>query len=202
MPFLPPKKEQRMSKSALALLLLIAALHVSTASADTITYGGTTAGGLTWNRPVANGSFAPVALSGLATAVPYSVQSFTVSLAGLYSLQSTAVPSSGWDNYTFLYMNGFNPASPLANVLRGNDDNPTPGLSGFSINLLAGTTYFFVTTGVLNADFGTFSNTFSGPGAITLGSPSVPESGPGIIAFGLVVSCLGLARLRLFPVTA
>jgi len=191
-----------MSKSALALLLLITALPVSTVSADTITYTGTTTGGPTWNRPVANGGSAPVSLSGLATAVPYSVQSFTVSMAGLYSLQSTAVPSSGWDNYTFLYLNGFNPASPLTNILIGNDDNLTIGLSGFSLNLLAGTTYFFVTTGVTNGSFGSFSNTFSGPGTITLNGPSVPESGPGMIAFGLILSCLGVARLRFFPVAA
>ena len=134
----PPKKEQRMSKSAIALLLLIGALHASTASADTITYTGTTVGGPTWNRPVANGNLPPVSPpSGVGTAVAYSVQAFTVSLAGLYSLQSTAVTPSAWDNSSFLYVNSFNPASQFTNILIGNDDNPSTGLSGFSINLLA-----------------------------------------------------------------
>jgi hypothetical protein len=144
----------------------------------------------------------PVALSAVGTAVPFSAQSFTVSTAGLYSLQSTTVPSSGWDNYTFLYANSFNPASPLTNILIGNDDNLALGLSGFSLNLVAGTTYFFVTSGAQNSDFGSFSNTFSGPGIISLNGPSVPESGPGMIAFGLVVSGLGLARWRLSPAAA
>lgn len=76
-----------------------------------------------------------------------------------------------------MYQNSFNPASQFTNVLIGNDDNPSIGLSGFSLTLNAGTTYFFIVTGFANTDFGAWSTTASGPGTITVGGApgAVPE---------------------------
>ncbi len=162
------------------LLLAIALLIVSavTTKADTVTFTGTTAGGPTWNRPVANGNNPPTPPpSGVGTAVRYSVTQITVGTTGTYTFQATATSPAGWDNYTFMYQNSFNPASQFTNILIGNDDNPTIGLSGFSLTLNAGTTYFFVVSGFANTDFGAWSTTASGPGIITVGGApgAVPE---------------------------
>ncbi len=161
---------------SLTLATILLALTALTTKADTVTFVGNTTGGPTFNRPVANGTNAPTGLSSVGTAVRYSVTQITVSAGGAYVFQNTA--AAGFDNYTFLYLNSFNPAAPLTNALIGNDDNPTIGLSGFTINLTAGTTYFYVTTGFTNTDFGTFSATITGPGIITVGGGApgtVPE---------------------------
>ncbi len=178
------------------VIALITIALVTTGRADTVTYTGTTAGGPTWNRPIEGNP--PTVLSIVGTAVPYSVQQFSVSLAGLYNFQSTATNPPNWDNYTFLYQNSFNPMSQFTNVLIGDDDNPSIGLSGFSFNLVAGTNYLFVTTGFSNTSFGAFSNTFAGPGTISFGSANaVPESIPALPMFGLVVVGLAFARARM-----
>ncbi len=161
-----------------SLLLIVALLIVSavTTKADTVMFTGTTAGGPTWNRPVANGNNPPTPpASGVGTAVRYSVTQITVGTTGTYTFQCTATSPAGWDNYTFMYQNSFNPAAQFTNVLIGNDDNPTIGLSGFSLTLNAGTTYFFVVTGFANTDFGAWSTTASGPGIIRVGPAAVPE---------------------------
>ena len=168
------------------LTALATAALASVASAQTFT--GTTVGGPTWNRPNANGALPPNALSGFATAVPLNSFNFTVATAGSYSVQSTA--TGGWDNYTFLYQNSFNAGSPLTNVIIGNDDNVSIGLSGFTATLTPGTQYFLVTTGRLNASLGAFSNAFSGPGGVLS-----PE--PGTFALvGLMLLPAGIALRR------
>ena len=160
---------------AFGYTVLISPLTTS-AQAATFNYTGTTIGAPTWNRPVENFDNPPVAISGAAgEAVPYSSFGFTVSATDSYAFQSTAT-SANFDNYTFLYQNSFNPTSPFLNILIGNDDNPTPGLSGFTKALTAGTNYFFVTTGFDNPDAGTFSNTITGAGNVaTISATSVPE---------------------------
>lgn len=141
---------------------------------------GTTEGQPTWNRPDQNGSSAPVALSSSATSVPYEAVSFNVGAAGIYTLTSTATSPLGWDNYLFLYANGFNAAAPLADVLIGNDNNPGVGVSGFSINLQPGTTYYAVTTGFANSDAGACSLLISGPGGINVGAEIAVEQAAGV----------------------
>ena len=49
------------------------------------TYTGTTVGGPTFNRPLANGNNAPTSLSAVGTAVAYDVVSFSVATSGTYS---------------------------------------------------------------------------------------------------------------------
>jgi len=141
---------------------------------------GTTAGQPTWNRPDQNGASAPVALSSSATAVPYSVISFNVGAPGTYALTSTATSPPSWDNYLFLYAGAFNAAAPLSDVLIGNDNSPGVGVSGFSINLQPGTTYYAVTTGFGNSDAGECSLLISGPGSITVGAEIAVEQPAGV----------------------
>ncbi|HEX3816791.1 MAG TPA: PEP-CTERM sorting domain-containing protein [Chthoniobacterales bacterium] len=120
-------------------------------------YMGTTVGGPTFNRPIANGDNPPTSLSGTGTAVPFDMVQFSIAVTGSYNFFS----SGTFDNYTFLYQNSFDPANPLTNVLIGNDDDPSIGTSGFTYTLQTGVNYFFVTTGFANTDAGTFHDTVS-----------------------------------------
>lgn len=174
-----------------AVALAIGALASSQAGA--VSYTGSTTGAATFNRALTGTP--PTGLSAVGTAVRYSATSFTVSASGTFQFFSIAV--GGWDNFTFLYQGSFNPASAMTNVLVGNDDylNDTNniGLSGFSAALTAGTTYVFVTTGFSNTDFGSFTDSITGPGTVTL-SP-VPEPGSReSLALGLALA--GLAGRR------
>jgi hypothetical protein len=161
---------------------------------QTSSFSGTTAGGPTWNRPIAGTP--PTTLSGLATDVPYQVTEFQVSASGLYNFLNLATNPLNWDNYTFLYQGSFNPSAPLANVLIGNDDFPGIGQSGFNnVLLTAGQTYFFVTTGFDNSDFGAFSTSVTGPGLLLFPTQVIPEPATLGVFCGLVGVC-GLAARR------
>lgn len=171
-------------KPALLAAAAIGLVSASAASAGSIVFTGDTTNGPTWTRPVANGPNPPVPPpSGVGTATPYRFHQFAVSQSGSYSFNSVA--AAGWDNYLFLYQNNFNPLSPFTNVLIGNDDNPTVGVSGFSFNLVAGTTYFVVNTGFDNVSFGQYRLTIDGPGNIT----AVPEPA----TWALMIGGFGLA---------
>ena len=158
------------------------AATLSTQAASAQVFNGTTVGGPTWNRPVAGNP--PNSLSGVGTAVRYDAFSFTVSLTGSYNFTSDA--SLSWDNYLFLYAGAFNAATPLSNVVIGNDDFPSIGTAGFNnVNLSVGTTYVLVTTGFNNSDAGTFETTIRGQGIATPTS-TVPEpSTYALMAVGL-----------------
>jgi hypothetical protein len=137
-----------------------------TAPVQAVTFSGDTTGAPTWNRPIQD--IPPTSLSGTGTATPYQVQNFFVDTTGAYDFLSTA--SGDWDNYTFVYQNSFNAATPLTNVIIGNDDFPTIGLSGFNgVNLTAGTQYYFVNTGFGNTDFEAYNSSITGVGNVTLG---------------------------------
>ncbi|MEP0914727.1 PTPA-CTERM sorting domain-containing protein [Leptolyngbya sp. GB1-A1] len=158
--------------------------------AGSLTFSGTTAGQPTWNRPVQNGSNAPTALSAIGTNVPFSTFGFTVDTTGLYNFLSVGTDPAGWDNYTFLYQGDFNPTQPLTNVLRGNDDFPGIGVSGFNdVSLVSGLNYFLITTGFDNSNAGRFDNTISGVGNISeIGNPQpipTPALLPGLIGMGI-----------------
>lgn len=169
----------RNSSALLRLALILSALTFTaiTSLADTVSFMGTTTGGPTWNRPVANDNNPPTPpASIIGTAVRYSVTQLSVGASGSYVFQSVATNPVNWDNYTFLYQNSFNPTAQFTNVLIGNDDNPTVGLSGFTTNLTAGINYFFINTGYANTSFGAYTSTISGPGTISIGgAPAVPE---------------------------
>jgi hypothetical protein len=151
------------------------------AQAATFTYSGTTVGGPVFNRPDANFSNPPTAVSGASgEAVPYSSFGFTVSAPDSYVFQSTA----NFDNFTVLYQNSFNPADSVFNAVIANDDNPLVGLSGFTTALNPGTNYFLVTTGFDDTNVGTFTNTIVGAGAVTTAVPEPATILGSLAAFG------------------
>ena len=185
-----------MKLKLLAALVVCTALS-SAASAAAVVVNGTTAGGPTWNRPLAGSP--PAALSGVGTAVRYQTTQLSVSTSGAYVFQSTATNPVNWDNFSFLYATSFNPAAQLTNVIVGNDDNTTIGLSGFTTNLTAGLNYVFVETGFANTDFGAYSLNISGPGTITIAGAAVPETATWamlITGFGVVGGSMRVRRRK------
>ncbi|MBX3381320.1 MAG: hypothetical protein KF805_14590 [Phycisphaeraceae bacterium] len=126
----------------------IVALALATTPALGQTFFGDTTGKPTYNRALQGFG----GLSAVGTATHYEVIAFTVTVTGSYTWQNTA--TGGWDNFTFIYQNAFNPANALLNGVASNDDNPGVGLSGFTTALTAGTSYFYVVTGFGNNDQG------------------------------------------------
>ena len=134
------------------------------AKAGTFSYSGNLTGQPTFNRP--NGGTPPTGLSNSGTDVPYQTQTFTVDTTRSgYEIIGRWMPSTGAptganpnaDGFIFLYQNSFNPASPLTNVLSGDDDYSNNSLncsnsSGCSrlpstnatLTLTAGVTYIVV----------------------------------------------------------
>ncbi|MDP2008085.1 MAG: PEP-CTERM sorting domain-containing protein [Rubrivivax sp.] len=169
--------------------LALAAAAVFALPAQALTFSGDTTGGPLWDRPFESLS----GISALGSDVAYQVTPFTVTASGVYTFQNTAV--GGWDNFTFVYANAFNPAAPLANGVVGNDDNPGVGLSGFSPALTAGTSYFYVVTGFDPAEFGAYDVSVTGPGDVIL--TAIPEPGTyGLMGLGVAAVLLGARRRR------
>ena len=188
-----------MSKSSLLACAALAALALVplSASADAIFTGDTT-GGPTFARPL---SF--TATSSNATAVAYVAQPFTVDLAGQYIFEvDGATPRTIGDTYALVYSGSFNPATPLVNLIAGDDDytgaftilpgsspalvegsrialGETSNFGGATTGLLLapGTQYIAVVTtfGDTNAQ-GTFTAGIGdGPGGGTVTLGAVPE---------------------------
>lgn len=154
------------------LLVAVVATSLSSLSAAQ-TFAGTTTGAPTWNRPL--GGTPPSGLSAVGTAVPYQSTLLSVSTTGSYQFNMNAV-ADAWDTFAFLYTDPFNAATPLTNVLTGDDDAGPLSNSQFTINLTAGTQYAFVGTGFANTDFGDYNLTVVGPGTATFGAVPEPAS--------------------------
>ncbi len=184
----------RLRRTLLAALTLIV-IGLGTVRADTLIYTGTTTGGPTFNRPLEDGS----GLTGIGTAVPYSVLQFSVTAASSYSFVSTPTTAL-YDNFLILYQNAFNPAAPLANFVIADDDTGGIGVSSaFTTPLTVGTNYFLVTTGFNNQDFGNFTNSITGPGSfITGGGAPIPEPAT-MILLGTGLAAVAGRRLRRHP---
>lgn len=185
--------------------IAVSFLGTVTADAATLSYSGDTTNGPTFNRPAAPGfegvNNPIMSLSSIGTAVNYFSQSFSVDATGSYDVAGV----QDFDGLQFLYQDVFNPEAPLANLVSGSDSFPDVGNSGFfDLSLVNGTQYFLVTAGFDNPDspnisFGTFTNTITGPGNITLASAQpIPEPAPiaGIVVFGLL--CGGSVLKRSF----
>jgi hypothetical protein len=163
------------------LATAVAALTlVGGAQAATYNYAGDTTGAPTYNRLLAGLG----GLSGVGTAVAYQTFSFQVDTAGSYDFLSVTTPT--WDNFLFLYQGSFNPATPLAGAIKGNDDFPGIGIgtAGFSMALTTGTDYVVVTTAFGNTNFGAYANSITGPGTVL--TAAVPEPASyALLALGL-----------------
>jgi hypothetical protein len=138
------------------------------APTDTVNYNGTIVGAPTFTRALADCS----ALSGVGVGVGYHVQGFQVGANGSYSFSSVQT----YDGFLHLYHTAFDPTQALQNCLTGNDDGAGGiGTSDFTYTLTAGVQYFLVTSAFDPTESGTFNNTISGPGTITLGQSAPPE---------------------------
>lgn len=117
------------------------------------TFYGTNQGQPTFNRPSGLGS-----LSG--QVVRYHVQPFFPNANANCIIHS--IQEGGFDGYILLYRNGFNPASPLTNLVALDDDGPTYGIGESQIDARAylfADNYYLVTTAFSAGNIGTFSNT-------------------------------------------
>lgn len=141
-----------MVRIASRLFLCAFALSAVTYGDAGTTFYGTNQGQPTFNRP-----------NGLATLsgriVRYSVQPFFPNVDANCIVHS--IQESGFDGYILLYRNGFNPASPLTNLVALDDDGPTFGIGESQIDsraYLFADNYYLVTTAYSEGATGTFSN--------------------------------------------
>jgi hypothetical protein len=167
----------------------------------------------TFNRPIQFPSSAPSGWTSpfLSGRFPhYDVQPFHVDTAGSYAM----VTANEFESAGVLYVNSFNPASPLANVVwafsqtanvvRNNTFNNLPvnddatGGTVIDAALLPGVQYYFVTSAFAAPGtepdggpfVGRYSNIITGAGNVALGV--VPEPSTALLICGL----LGLALPR------
>ncbi len=119
----------------------------------------------TFNRP--DEGSPPTALSTEGIGVYYDVIPYVVTTAGLVTITSIT-PSTDFDLYGFLYSPaGFNPASPLSNVLLGDDDTG-PGQYNFALtyNFTTPGTYYIVVTSFKPGATGAYTITATEPGPL------------------------------------
>lgn len=176
------------------------------AAAADFFWGGDTTGAPTFNRPSGLSS-----LSGVGTAVKYQVQPFYVTVSGSYAFEANFATGTSWDGYILAYTGSFNPATPLANLINGDDDytGALPLLGGTSasagdaariatgqstnfapggLNLVANTQYYAVVAGFGNTDAGQYRAAIGGGQGDVIGGV-VPEPasmaalGAGLLAF-------------------
>ena len=177
-------------------LALLAILGTTALAQDYVTTGTLTTSTPRYNRPSGFTS-----LSGVGTDVAYQSFQFVVSADGTYAAEAGLDSGSTLDTYLFIYDGAFDPADPLTNLYKFNDDSfsgvnlvlsGTPAgsdstISGTgtfedeSLDLVVGTTYTAVVTSYYNATstnglgVGAFRlGIGAGPGAVTPAAP-VPE---------------------------
>ena len=135
----------------------------------------------------------------LANKVSYQVTAFQVDRSDSFSLIATAGAPAGWDSFTFLYKDAFDPTQPLGHVMLGNDRlaGGPDTQSGFTnVSLQAGVTNFFVVSGYSNNQAGAYSVSITAPnGTAFLASP-VPEPATMLLAGMGLLSLLAAKRLR------
>lgn len=174
-------------------------------------FSGDTTGGLVYNRPIANGNLPPVSLSGVGTAVRYVVTPFTVTISGNYNFLNT----TNYDSYLGIHVGSFDPTNGLLNAVAYSDDFNGTLDGGFSnLALVSGVSYFAISSGFDNTDFGAFRLDVNGPGNILpIGAPPPPPPPPGgvpepstwammLLGFGFMGSALRRRRATGVTVTA
>ncbi len=180
-------------KKIAALVLATFATVATPALAGTTVFTGNTTAGPTYNRPLSGRP--PTGLSAVGTAVRYVVTPFTVSVSGNYNFLN----SSAHDSFLGVHRNAFSPANGLLNALAYDDDaGPGSDSAITALGLLAGVSYFAVSSGFANTDFGRFTLTIDGPGNIIgAGGGGVPEPATwAMLIFGFAGVGAALRRRR------
>jgi hypothetical protein len=179
-------------KKIATLVFAIASTVASPAFAGTTIFTGDTTGGPTYNRPLSGTP--PTGLSAVGTAVRYVVTPFTVSVSGNYNFLNSSVH----DSYLGVHRNFFNPANGLLNALAYDDDSgPGSDSAITALGLLAGVSYFAVSSSFANTGFGRFTLTIDGPGNIVGGGGGVPEPATwAMLIFGFAGIGAALRRRR------
>lgn len=178
------------------IAVAVASAIASPALAGTTIFTGDTTAGPTYNRPLSGRP--PTGLSAVGTAVRYVVTPFTVSVSGNYNFLNSSVH----DSFLGVHRNAFTPANGLLNALAYDDDaGPGSDSAITALGLIAGVSYFAVSSGFANTDFGRFTLTIDGPGNIVGiggGGGGVPEPATwAMMMFGFAAIGSALRRRRI-----
>ncbi len=126
------------------------------------------------------------------TAVLYQAFPFSVDTTGAYLFSE-----SGANTAVYVYANSFDPTLPANNCVAASNTNP---ISGLSVNLTAGTQYYFVVIDDTFTQLGTpIDGAVTGPGNISAPMTNVPtlsELGIGMLSALLAVGALVIMRRR------
>ena len=139
------------------IALMAAPLQIE---AGSVSYtGAVTPASPEWDRPIGGG---PLISSG--GPVGYSVQEFYVDTDGTFDIGFAISSTQTYDGYIHVYEVSFDPTDQLTNLLDGDDDGPGgTGTSDLTVALNEGVQYFLVTSAFSNGDYGSFTNTITGP---------------------------------------
>lgn len=153
---------------AAATLLALPGTPVEAAAA--FSFYGTTATGLTFNRPNAD----TASLSG--KIVGYGVQPFFVDANATCTIRS--IQEGAFDGWIYLYRGAFDPSTPLANLEAANDDGELGKGSSTIQNetLNSNQSYYLVTAAAEPGASGSYSNFVACSGAtrVLAGDGSMP----------------------------
>lgn len=134
----------RVSRSLFAAATAVAITCVATADTYTLTTLNIQNDTPEMNRPVPNGTSAPVALFG--TNVPYDSQEFYSTVGGTVNINLNAVPYPGLALMIFVYADVFDPAVPLTNCIQGFGDSGGAATRSLSFTASAHRRYILVVT--------------------------------------------------------
>jgi hypothetical protein len=157
----------------LVCLVILASLFVtSVVQADSVSWSGTIDSGdaiINVDTAVFDAPYNP-----LFDRYYFEAQPFTVDVSGQYLIQmlSASFAFCGDDGVFVLYAGGFNAATPQVDRIAANDDlGGGSFLPALDVNLTAGTLYILVTSTFCEEDTGTYTNSISGPGIVSLNVP-------------------------------
>ncbi|HLP52499.1 MAG TPA: gliding motility-associated C-terminal domain-containing protein [Chitinophagales bacterium] len=158
--------------------------------------GRTTLSDPTFNRSQSGTTYNA---SAIGTATHYNTHQFSVGTSGAY----TFTLCGDFDTYLHIYRDSINTAFPATNFIVADDDDADATCASGSrvtVNLTAGVSYTFVTTGFSNSDVGTYTVTFTGAGSVYEGPLNpvlwfeVPVGGP-LVGTGTPFNPVGTAAL-------
>ncbi|GGY36662.1 FxDxF family PEP-CTERM protein [Pseudoduganella albidiflava] len=178
---------KNMLRNTIAATLLLAGV-VQHASAEIVTVTGDTSFGPTFISPT------PWGTPPDPSATPVAYQAFDVVTGpgpSPFNWENSFLTSCEFSCITFLYNGSLDPANPGTNLMTISDN--LYHFSAMQTFLEPGKHYTFVVTGYMG-EFGEFSITAGGPGAINI-SP-VPEPSAGLMLLGGLAGIGALARRR------